>query len=54
MTTSMHALAPLARWLAVRAMIGAACVATMLSLAQLSIHLLTVFYSNIPPYTGAG
>jgi hypothetical protein len=42
------------RWLALRLLVAALCIATVLSLAQLTVHLLILAYANIPPYTGVG
>jgi hypothetical protein len=41
-------------WVGTRLLVGAACVATVLSLAQLFLHLLIGFYATIPPYAGVG
>jgi hypothetical protein len=42
------------RWLALRLLVATLCVATVLSLARLTVHLLILAYANIPPYTGVG
>src|SRR5689334_1502128 len=41
-----------ARWLVVHAAVGALCVAVLLGMAQLLLHVLVIAFVNITPYTG--
>ncbi|MBI3974168.1 MAG: hypothetical protein HY332_23055 [Chloroflexi bacterium] len=43
--------ARIAWWITVRVAVAAACVATVMALAQLTVQVLIAIYANIPPYS---